>query len=73
VGALYFSAGSGATLDLAGTLPAGVARGGVFGISPGGAALPSGVTLSSAGILSVGNASAGAVVGVLFTYAEPGS
>jgi len=45
----------------------------VFGISPGGAALPSGVTLSPAGILSVANASVGAVVGVVFTYAEPGS
>jgi hypothetical protein len=30
------------------------------------------MTLSSSGILGVGSATTGAVVGVLFTYVEPG-
>jgi hypothetical protein len=30
------------------------------------------MTLTSAGILSVGSATVGAVVGVVFTYTEPG-
>jgi hypothetical protein len=55
-------------MDLAATLPAGVARGGTFGVSSAGAPLPAGMTLSSAGILAIGNATAGEVVGVIFTY-----
>jgi hypothetical protein len=58
-------------LDLAATLPTGVARGGTFGISQSGATLPTGMTLTSAGILSVGTATIGEVIGVVFTYAEP--
>jgi hypothetical protein len=66
-------AGTGATFDLAGTLPSGVTRGGSFGVSPSGSALPGGMVLSAAGILSVGNAVVGQTSGVIFTYAEPAS
>ena len=55
------------------TLPSGVVKGGVFGVSSNGAALPNGVTLSPAGILSIGSATATEVVGVIFTYQEPGA
>lgn len=65
---MSFQAGSGATFDLAATLPAGVARGGVFGVSSSGAPLPTGMTLTAAGILSTGAATVGEVVGVIFTY-----
>jgi hypothetical protein len=66
-----FAVGSGAAFNLANTLPAGVARGGSFGVSPSGAQLPAGMTLTSAGILSVGTAAVGSVAGVVFTYATP--
>jgi hypothetical protein len=65
---LSFQVGSGATFDLAATLPSGVARGGVFGVSSSGAPLPNGMTLSAAGILATGSATVGEVVGVVFTY-----
>lgn len=68
---MYFAVGSGATLDLATTLPNGVSRGGSFGISPTGAQLPAGMTLTAKGILGVGSATEGAVVGVVFTYELP--
>ena len=71
VGPLYFLVGSGATWDLAATLPSEIVQGGTFGISATGAALPNGMTMSASGILSVGRATAGTVVGVVFTYAEP--
>ncbi|MGH6611071.1 MAG: hypothetical protein ACRECQ_12525 [Burkholderiaceae bacterium] len=64
-----FAVGSGATFNLANTLPAGVARGGVFGVSSSGAPLPTGMTLTPAGILGVGTATVGNVAGVVFTYA----
>ena len=67
----YFLSGTGAVFDLSTTLPAGVKRGGLFGISPSGAALPAGMSLSPTGMLSVGNAAAGRADGVVFTYAEP--
>jgi hypothetical protein len=73
VGPLYFLVGSGATWDLSATLPSEVAQGGTFGISPTGAALPTGMTLSQSGILAVGGAAPGIVVGVIFSYAEPNS
>jgi hypothetical protein len=71
VGPLQFAVGSGASLDLASTLPTGVKRGGDFGISSSGAVLPAGMSLTSAGILSVGTAIVGTVSGVVFTYSEP--
>ncbi len=60
--------GSGAVFNLASTLPAGVAAGGAFGVDSNGAQLPFGMTLSSAGILAVGSATAGSVSGVIFKY-----
>ena len=66
-----FAVGSGATFNLATTLPAGVARGGAFGISPSGARFPAGMTLTPVGILSVGTATVGSVAGVVFTYSSP--
>lgn len=66
-----FVVGSGASLDLALTLPAGVVRGGVFSVSSSGASLPTGMSLTGAGILSVGSAAIGTVAGVVFSYAEP--
>jgi hypothetical protein len=68
---ISFIQGSSATYDLAETLPSGVARGGQFEIDPTGAALPAGMTLSSAGVLSVGSASEMSVSGVIFSYTEP--
>ena len=66
-----FAVGGGGTFNLANTLPVGVVRGGVFDVSSSGAKLPTGMTLTSAGILSVGSASVGSVAGVVFTYASP--
>lgn len=66
-----FAVGSGATFNLATTLPASVARGGAFDISPSGARLPAGMTLAPVGILSVGTATVGSVAGVVFTYSSP--
>ena len=66
-----FAVGSGATFNLATTLPAGVARGGAFDVSPSGARLPAGMALAPAGILSVGTATVGSVAGVVFTYSSP--
>ncbi|MCX8005115.1 MAG: hypothetical protein N2688_09185, partial [Burkholderiaceae bacterium] len=61
------------TYDLSATLPAGVVRGGTFGVDPSGARLPDGMTLSPAGILSLGSATVGQTTGVIFTYTEPGT
>lgn len=71
VGPIYFALGGASTFDLASTLPAGVQHGGTFGIDPSGENLPAGMALSDAGMLSLGTAAAGEVVGVMFTYAEP--
>jgi hypothetical protein len=68
-----FTSGAGATFDLATTLPSGVARGGMFAVDKGGAALPSGVSLSPAGILSVNTAMQTQISGVVFAYTEPAS
>jgi hypothetical protein len=68
----YFVAGTVTTYDLAATLPPGVVRGGTFGVDPSGTSLPDGITLTSAGILSLGNAKVGQTSGVIFTYTEPG-
>lgn len=63
--------GSGATFDLSSTLPPSVNRGGIFGIDMGGSRLPTGMTLSTRGILSVGTAAIGTITGVIFTYDAP--
>ena len=63
---------SGNFLDLKTTLPTGVAAGGRFELDPAGAALPSGTTLSSNGILSVRSTALQlAVSGIIFAYVEP--
>ena len=61
----------GGSFDLAGTLPPNVPRGGRFGLDSRGAPLPTGMSLSETGILSVGAAASGNVSGVLFTYEVP--
>lgn len=59
----------GQTFDLAGTLPPNIKRGGAFSVSPTGRPLPSGTTLSPAGVLTAG--AAGIAAGVVFGYTEP--
>lgn len=73
VGPLFFLAGSAQTLNLELTLPSEAIKGGTFGLSTSGAALPAGMTLSQSGILAVAGASASTVEGVIFTYTEPAS
>ena len=58
-------------MDLTLTLPDSVAKGGNFGLASAGAGLPVGMTLSRQGILAIGTAVPGPVVGVVFTYTEP--
>jgi hypothetical protein len=70
---LTFPAGNNFVLDLSITLPASVARGGIFGIDPSGAALPAGMSLSSAGLLAVGGSTVVNVSGVIFRYTPPGT
>jgi hypothetical protein len=71
ISSLLFTVGGGATVDLSSTLPLDVKRGGTFMVDPSGSPLPSGMTLSPAGILAVGTAAAGVVNGVVFGYDEP--
>lgn len=66
-----FTVGSNQSFDLAATLPTGIRRGGLFSIDPASAGLPQGMVLTSAGVLSVGTATIGTVVGVIFSYVEP--
>lgn len=69
---MAFAAGTAATIDLSRTLPASIAKGGTFGVDPSGAKLPSGVTLSASGVLSVAaNAAVTVTTGVIFSYSEP--
>jgi hypothetical protein len=66
-----FLVGSGASFDLSATLPSGVTKGGTFSLAPNSAPLPAGMTLSTAGILSVGTAVSGQTAGLMFAYAAP--
>jgi hypothetical protein len=52
-------------------LPAGVRRGGVFGLAPTSIPLPAGVTLSPSGMLRVVNAMPGVTNNIVFSYSEP--
>ena len=62
----------GFVFDLRASLPAGVRRGGSFQVTSAGAALPPGVVLTSAGLLSLTSAAqAGTTTGVIFSYDEP--
>ena len=64
----------GVAYELGATLPAGVKPGGRFGVDPSGTPLPTGVLLSTAGVLSVTSAAApGDINGVVFAYEEPDS
>lgn len=71
ISTLNFVAGGNGSVDLKTTLPAGVKPGGTFAVDATGTALPAGMSLSSNGILSVGNATAITVAGVVFAYSEP--
>jgi len=64
-------AGTAESFDMSQTLPSDAVRGGSFAVASNGASLPTGMTLSSAGILAVGSASIGTVDGVIFTYEAP--
>lgn len=69
---LVFTAGtSNVKIDLANTLPVGIKRGGVFSLATTSQALPSGVTLSAQGVVTVVNAAAGITSNIVFAYAEP--
>jgi chitodextrinase len=65
------TAGSSNAFDLSQTLPQGVVRGGVFSVDPSGSPLPSGVTLTSTGLLSASSGASGSFSGVVFAYREP--
>ena len=70
--ALYFVANGASSFDLSTTLPAGVTKGGTFGVDGSGTALPAGLTLSANGLLLVTvNAPAGDISGIVFAYNEP--
>lgn len=69
---LAFVAGSGWTVDLNDTLPAGVTRGGRFSVHESGSPLPCSATLGADGLLSMPTSvAAGATAGVVFSYLEP--
>ncbi|MCC7405718.1 MAG: hypothetical protein IT288_15065 [Bdellovibrionales bacterium] len=74
---ITFVEGSGSTYDLKTTLPKDgsgnllVKAGGSFAVDGSGAGLPSGMTLSTAGVLSVGTAVVGDTNNVIFSYTEP--
>lgn len=72
-GALTFTQGSVTPFAVNATGPTGVTTGGIYGVDPGGTALPAGMTLSEGGSLSVGAAAAQVASGVVFTYHEPGA
>jgi len=72
VSAVLYAGQPSIVVDLSSTLPAGTKQGGTFGVDSSGAALPSGVSLSSDGILSLDSAaSVGVTQGVVFSYTEP--
>jgi len=65
-------AGAATSFDLTTYLPEGVTGGGTFYADSSGAPLPAGVSLSPAGILTVGaGAPAGLTSGVIFAYEAP--
>jgi hypothetical protein len=56
------------SFDLKTTLPSGIAPGGTFAVDASGSALPSGLTLSAEGVLTITSAVAGDTAGVVFSY-----
>ena len=61
----------GETFDLADTLPAAVAKGGVFEVDPSGTPLPAGTTLAPTGLLTVSGSATGMASGLVFRYTPP--
>jgi hypothetical protein len=68
---LLFIAGSNGSVDLASTLPAGVLRGGTFGLATNSSPLPPRLSLAPNGILSASAPVVGSAANIIFTYAEP--
>jgi|GEM_PF-6051473 len=67
-----FVAGSPASVNLSDTLPAGLTRGGRFGVHASGAPLAAGMALTPDGLLSVSAGTpVGATSGVVFEYSLP--
>ena len=69
---LLFTAGeSNVSLDLSLTLPTGIRSGGTFCLAATSSSLPSGMSLSAQGILTLANPIAGITSNIIFDYAEP--
>ena len=67
--AVTFVAGASRSIDLNGTLPANVLRGGTFSVDPSGTSLPAGVSLAINGMLTLASTvPAGVTNGVFFSY-----
>lgn len=67
IGPLTLQAGG--SVDISKTLPAGTPSGGTFAVKANAPVLPTGVSLSAAGLLSaIAGAPAASVSGVIFTY-----
>ncbi len=58
-------------VDLSQTLPSGVSRGGTFSLASTSRSLPSGVSLSTQGVLTLVDPIAGITSNIIFAYAEP--
>jgi hypothetical protein len=70
-GPIVLLAGSADSIDLSLTLPSHIRRGGVFALDQRSEPLPTGMTLASNGMLSVGTAVAGVSLSIVFAYDEP--
>ena len=70
---MWFIAGESRTVDLAFTLPVETVRGGVFGLARGSTSLPSGFSLSPAGLLTATKPAVSQTANIVFTYTEPGA
>lgn len=69
---LAFVTDAPSTVNLSDTLPSGIARGGTFLVSAGGAPLPAGLALAGNGMLTVASSAlVGATSGVIFEYRAP--
>jgi hypothetical protein len=68
-----FLQGTGGSLNLVPTGPAGYTLGGVYGVDPLNTSLPSLITLSEAGMLQDGGSAVTSSNAIFFTYHEPGA
>lgn len=73
VGTLTFVQGQNQTQNVFSTGPANYITGGIYGVDSSGTQLPSGLSLSTSGVLTDSGASIATTTGVLFDYAEPGA